>query len=118
MNSILTNAFLMAPARVFAIIGNDLAFGHPKHAFDQAHIDYLFWLREQRLDLLGEACTYMEHNTQAIDYIWRWFTANIPGNQPSSRPVTFPPLDGLWFRLHPGYPLPQRWLWAGPAVHQ
>jgi predicted RecB family nuclease len=48
----------------------------------EAHIAYLLWISEKRLDLLHEACTYMEHNAQAVEHIWRWLTFHAPGNGP------------------------------------
>lgn len=44
----------------------------------EAYIAYLFWLRDKRFDLLHEACTYMEQNTQAVEHIWHWLMTTAP----------------------------------------
>ena len=38
----------------------------------EAHIDYLFWIRHDRIDLLRSACRYMVQNSEAVAAIRRW----------------------------------------------
>lgn len=44
----------------------------------EAHIAYLFWIREQRLDLLQEACAFMQQNARAVEHIGQWLMTHAP----------------------------------------